>query len=145
MGANRLDDGFKTLITFANKPLIKLYEKEVTQPALTGGGAIDTTTMRNTAWRTMAPKTLKSLSPLQATCAYAPDVFTDVLTQLHTNQLITITMPDGSTFHFYGYLESFTPAANKEGDQPTAAVVIQPTLVNLSGVETAPEYHLAAS
>jgi hypothetical protein len=46
----RLDDGFSTIITFANAPTIKLYEKEVTPPEIMIGNAIDTTTMRNTAW-----------------------------------------------------------------------------------------------
>lgn len=143
--SSMLKDGFKSLITIANLPSVKLYEKEVTPPAISGGGAIDITTMRNTAWKQKAPKTLKDLGPVTANCAYAPKAIDDIKTQLLINQLITVTFPDNATFHFYGWIESITPSAVKEGDQPMASVVLQPSLSNLSGVETAPEYHEPAS
>ncbi len=41
----RLDDGYQTLIEFAENPAIKLWEKSVTPPGIDGGDAIDTTTM----------------------------------------------------------------------------------------------------
>lgn len=57
----RLDDGFSTTIEFADLPAVKFYEKTVTPPSIIGGGENDTTTMHNVAWRTKAPKKLKSL------------------------------------------------------------------------------------
>jgi len=51
----RIDDGFQTLVSFANYPDVLLWEKEVTPPGVDGGGANETTTMRNTAWRTRSP------------------------------------------------------------------------------------------
>jgi len=136
--AGRLDDGFSTLLTFANYPSVKLYEKEVTPPGVSGGGEIDTTTMRNTAWRTKAPKSLKTLSESSATYAYDVAAYTDIVTMINENQLITVTFPDSSTLQFWGWLDEFTPGANTEGEQPTAEGKIIPSNQNATGVEVAP-------
>lgn len=136
----RLDDGFSTIITLENLPTVKLYEKEVTPPGFTAGGPIDTTTMRNTAYRTMAPRRLKNLTPVNVVAAYATEAIEQIWAQIGVNQLITVTYPDESTIEFYGWLESFTPAAHKEGEQPTATVVIQPGMRNADGAEVAPDY-----
>lgn len=142
MAANdlRLDDGFATFITFANMPTVKIWEKEVTPPGFTAGGPIDTTTMRNTALRTSAPRKLKTLTQVSATVAYATSALAVVNAQIGVNQLITIHYPDGSTLAFWGWLESFTPASNSEGNQPTAAIVVNPSNRDNDGAETAPIY-----
>ena len=136
-----LTDGFSTIITLASLPLVKLYEKEVTPPSIGGGGPIDVTNMRNVAWRTASAKTLKTLGQISATVAYATEALEEIIDELQENQLITVTFPDTSSIEFWGWLESFTPGSHKEGDQPTAAVVIQPSLRNVDGVETAPAYN----
>lgn len=137
---HRLDDGFSTIITLANLPTVKLYEREVTPPGFKGGGPIETTTMRNTAWRTQAPKKLKTLDPVHAVVAFATEVIPQVQAQIGVNQLVTVTFPDQSTMAFYGWLEEFTPSAFTDGTQPTATISIQPSLRNALGAETAPVY-----
>lgn len=141
MSALRLDDGFSTVFTLDNLPTIKLYEKEVTPPGFTAGGPIETTTMRNTEWRTMAPRQLKTLTPVSATVAYATEAYPLIRDQVGILQLITVRFPDSSSIDFYGWVEEFTPGANKEGDQPTASMTIQPSNRNLAGVESAPVYY----
>ena len=136
----RLDDGFRTLITLANAPTVKIFEKEVTPPGVSAGGPIDTTTMRNTAWRTQAPRQLKSMTQISATVAYATNGYDAIKAQVGVNQLITVTWPDGATVAFYGWVDEFTPGAGTEGEQPTASLTIQPSMVNASGVETAPVF-----
>lgn len=136
----RIDDGFATLITLANVPSIAFYEKEVTPPGVQGGGENDTTTMRNTAWRTKAPKKLKTLSECSAVVSYDPAVYDDVVAQCQVNQLITITFPDGATLDFWGWLDEFTPNSHKDGEQPTANAKFIPSNQNDSGVETAPVF-----
>lgn len=139
----RLDDGFSTLITFAYAPTIKLWEKEVTPPGMSQGGPIDTTTMRNTSWRSMAPRALKTLTTVSATVAYATVIFDGtILAQLGVNQLITISFPDGSSLVFWGWLEEFTPGANVEGEQPTATISIQPSNRNQQTGEEAPPAYI---
>lgn len=136
----RIDDGHSTTISFADDPSVKLYEKEVTPPGIDGGGENDTTTMQNTAWRTRAPKKLKTLSECSFVAAYDPAVYDEILTLINANNLITITFPDGSTLAFWGWLNEFKPNANVEGEQPTAEVTIIPSNQNDSLVETAPVY-----
>ncbi len=138
----RMDDGFSTIITLENLPTVKLYEKEVTPPGITSGGPIDTTTMRTTTWRTNAPRQLKSLSPVSATVAFASEVIEQMIAQVGVNQFVTVTFPDGSSIGFYGWVEEFTPAAFTEGEQPTATLTVQPSLIHpTTGATVAPDYY----
>lgn len=135
-----MDDGFSTIIALANLPSVKLYEKDVTPPGFSGGGPIDTTTMRNTNWRAMAPKALKTLSPLSATVAYATEAYNEILGQINVKQVFTVTFPDNSTVSFYGWIDEFTPGAHTEGEQPTASMTVQPANTDDAGDESAPVY-----
>lgn len=138
--SQRLDDGHATLISLANIPSVRLWEKEVTPPGVSGGGENDTTTMRNTAWRTRAPKQLKTLTPMNFTAAYDPQAYDDIVAQTNVNQAITITFPDGSTLVFYGWLDEATPGAIVEGEQPTIDITLIPSNQDLAGAEIAPDY-----
>lgn len=123
----RIDDGFSTRIGFALDPTVDFWEKTVTPPGIQAGGAIDTTTMRSTKWRTMAPKQLRTLSDCTTTVAYDPACYDSIQDMLGLIQLITITFPDDSTVEFYGWIDEFTPGENQEGQQPTATVKIIPS------------------
>jgi hypothetical protein len=134
----RIDDGFATLISFSADSAVQMWEKEVTPPGVSGGGENDTSTMRNTTWRTKSPKGLISLSESSFTAAYDPAVYDEIVAMANVNQLITITFPNGDTLVFWGWIDEFTPGALVEGEQPTADVTIIPSNQNASGVETAP-------
>ncbi len=135
-----MEDGFSTIIAFPSHPSVAFEEKTVTPPGVSGGGQNDVTTMRNTTWRTMAPKKLKTLTESTFEAAYDPAVFDDIVAMVNDNQLITITFPDASTLAFYGWLDDFIPNANEEGSQPTANCTIQISNRTDAGVETAPVY-----
>lgn len=134
----RMDDGFATTISFPSHASIKFYEKTVTPPGVSGEGAIDTTTMLNTTYRTRKPKSLKTLTDSSVTVAYDPAVYPEILAIINDNQLITITYPDTSTLVFYGWVDSFVPGAQTEGEQPTAEVSIISSNQTDGGVEYAP-------
>ena len=136
----RLDDGFATLIEFADDSSVQMWEKEVTPPGVSGGGENDTSTMRNTTWRTKAPKGLISLAEASLSVAYDPAVYDEIIAMVNQNQLITITFPDSSTLAFWGWIDEFSPGALVEGEQPTADITIITSNQNDSGVETAPVY-----
>lgn len=136
----RIDDGFQTLITFENIPAVKIFEKTVTPPGMQAGGAIDTTTMRNIAWRTNSPKKLKTLTAISATVAYATVAYAELMAQISLLQQITVTFPDGATLSMWGWLDEFTPGQLEEGNQPTATITIQPSNHDASGAEVAPVY-----
>ena len=136
----RIDDGFATLISFDADSDVQMWEKEVTPPGVSGGGENDTSTMRNTAWRTRAPKGLITLSESSFSAAYDPAVFDEIVAMVNVNQEITITFPDNSTLVFWGWIDEFTPGANVEGEQPTADVTIIPSNQDAAGAEIATVY-----
>jgi hypothetical protein len=140
----RLNDGHATLITLENDPTIKLFEKEVTPPAINAGGPIETSTMRNVSVHTKAPKKLKGVGQTKASCAYATESIQRIYAQLGSNQRITVTYPDGSRYRYWGWLDSFTPGSNTMGAQPTAEVVFEASNVNNQDQEAPPEYHAPA-
>lgn len=140
VNSHRIDDGFATLVELTTPATIKLYEKEVTPPGYDAGGRNDTTTMRNSAWRTAKPKKLKTATSLSYTAAFAGDVNDDILDAVGVNQLITVTFPEGDTLAVWGWLDKFTPNRFVEGSQPTADVTFEISNQDNTGAEVAPVY-----
>lgn len=118
--AGRLDDGFKTLVTFASKPNIKLWVKSVKPPGYDGGGGVATTTMENTRVRTQKPKKLLTITEGEFKAAYASEVIEDILDLLQSLDEITVTFEDETSWTFWGWLDSFVPDNLEEGSQPEA-------------------------
>lgn len=141
----RIDDGHATLVEFSAIPGIKVWEKEVTPPGISGGGPTDTTTMRNTEWRTQSPKHLKTLTPLSFTAAYDPAVFPELVANINVNQQVTLTWPDGATLQFWGWIDDAAPGANAEGEQPTMDITVQPSNHDNDGNEVDPDFVTASS
>ena len=140
-----MEDGFSTTISFSSALLssasvltVAMKELEVSPPGVDGGEKIDVTTMRNTTWRTFAPRNLKTLLEAPVVVAWSPDLYDEMNAMINDNQLITMTLPDTATIAFWGFVKSFTPNAMVEGTQPTANISIEPTNRNASQVETAP-------
>jgi len=129
-----MGDGYQTTIDFSSSEmtsdafiLLLMEEKEVTVPGISGGGANDASTMRNATWRTMSPKSLRTLTPMTVTIAWDSALYDEIVNMINDNQLITITFPDGSTLAFWGWIDDFAPGAQSEGSQPTATITIIPS------------------
>ena len=142
-----MTDGFPTYLSFGvGYSGVNVYfkEKELTPPGVDVGEMNDVTNMRNTTWRTAAFKKLKTLMESGMTCHYDPAFLSNVVSMIGVNQLLTLTMPDDSTWVFYGGLRSFVPGAHVEGEPPTAQLAIGITNHNgvgdALGTETAPVY-----
>ncbi len=135
----RLDDGFSTTIDFDLDTGVRFWEKEVTPPGIDGGGEIDTTTMRNDTYRTKWPKSLITLTESPFTAAWDLEAYDEIIAMVNQNQLITITVPDGGTIVFWGWINTFAPNALVEGEQPTAEVEIIASNQNNDKVEVAPD------
>lgn len=144
-GGTRMDDGFSTLIALTGDPDISFWEKTVKPPGIDGGDAIETTTMHNVDWRSMAPRALKTLTDSDLTVAYDPAVYDQIVLQINVNQLITVHFPDGSELDFWGFLRVFEPQDNEEGSQPEATINLTPTNIDAAGDEIAPNYKGPAS
>jgi len=137
----RYDNGFSTTVGFENLPGVGIFEKDITPPGITAGGPIDTTTMRNTAWRTLTGRSLKTFTPITVTVAFDFPSLNAIQSEIGENQIIVLTFPEGATVTFYGWIEEFVPAAFVEGEQPTAKMTIQPSLSSPAGLETPPVYN----
>jgi len=134
-----LEDGYQTVITFADEPTIGLWEKTVTPPGQEGGEKVDVTTMHNVNVRTYAARFLKEVTDSQMTVAYDPAVLVDILALINVPGKISITFPDGSTWTFDGYLKNFQPGAIAEGTQPEATCSIVATNRDTDTPATLPE------
>jgi hypothetical protein len=141
----KLGDGYQTLITMQLKPNIQLWEVTVKPGGFDGGEKVDTTTMHNLKWRTMAPRHLYTLTDMSTTCAYDPDFIPDLLSVLNVQQAITTYFPDNSAIAFFGFLQKAEFQDNKEGAMPLADVVFTPTNWDyVNGVEAGPVFVPAA-
>lgn len=135
----KLDDGYRTLVTFASDPNIQFWEKSVTPPGLDGGDEIDTTTMHNDDWRTNAPRALIRMTPFTMTAAYDPSLYTAALALINVKTTVTVTYPDGSTLAFYGFLKTIEFSELVEGTQPECTITVVPTNQDpTTGAEEAP-------
>jgi hypothetical protein len=137
----KIKDGFKTTIAFSQAPALCFWEEGVKPPGVDGGDPIPQTTMHNTAWRTAAPRQLKTLTEITVTVRYNPRLYHDILTAINREDSITVHFPDLSSLAFYGYLKSFEANELKEGEPPTGTISIIPTNYDYTnGVEAAPVY-----
>jgi hypothetical protein len=138
-----INDGFSTTMYFSNAPSgVTLYfeEIDVTPPGVDMGGPNDTTTMRNSTWRTRQPKKLKTLTPMTATCKYDPRIYSQILDMIGVITDVVVTFPDGETEQFKGWIDKFIPNALVEGEMGTAVVTVEPSNQSAAGVEVAPVY-----
>lgn len=126
-GGIPLRDGHPTFITFAADPDISLWEKSVTPPGIDGGDPVDTVTFHNDVWRTMASRSLKTLTEASFSAAYDPAIYTQILNICNVETSVTVTFSDGSTLAFWGYLQSFEADEITEGEQPTGTATIVAT------------------
>lgn len=138
-----LSDGFSTIVTLENIPDVKLFEREVSASGYSAGGAISTTTMRSVVWRSQFARSLLTLAPVSATVAFATNAIPRIIGQVGVNQQVVLTFPNGAVLVFYGWIEEFRFNAFAEGEQPTASVLIQPSLSDLEGNETEPQHVLS--
>ena len=123
----KLEDGYRSLITIAADTNVEFWEKSITPPGLDGGDPIDTTTMHNDVYRTMAPRGLKTMTPVTVVAAYDPIVYSSVLPLIDVETTITITWRDGTTLAFYGFIQKFEQGELVEGELPEITLTIVPT------------------
>ncbi len=135
-------DGYATLIQIGVTPLLALYEREVTVAAAQGGGPIESTTMRNLAYRTKDPKTLKQMGDLMATVCSTTTTYQTIEQDLiNEPTFCLVAWPDGSTLKLYGYVDQFSPAGFSEGNLPTFNLLFIVTNRDpTTGEESPPEY-----
>lgn len=140
-----LENGYQSLVAFANDPDISFWEKTVQPVGIEGGDKIDITTMHNTIVKTYAAQALSGTSDGSVTAAYDPAVLPQIIAIVNTNQAITNHFPDTSSWDAFGFLQTFQPDALSNGAQPEATCTVVYTNVNpADGSESQPTYNAPA-
>lgn len=122
-----LKDGYQSLITFAADPDMALWEKRVKPPGIDGGDKIEQTTMHNTAWRTFAARSLKTLTDGSFKFAYTPRSLDGVEDAINREDSITYEFASGGSVIFFGYLQKIELDEMEEGKQPEGTATIVAT------------------
>lgn len=143
-------DGFKTTLTLFTDSLS--FEIEVTPPAIDGGEPIPQDHMRSGFLSVFFPRKRQKLGPLtllvawdsfnyyQVTQNIAPGSINSPVATVNKNQFMSIVFSDGSVLGFWGAVTKFEPGAMKDGERPTATIIVMPTLMNCSGVVMTPTF-----
>lgn len=133
-----LTNGHKTLVTLKSFPRIAFWEKPTKPPGVSGGDAIDITTMHNNLWTTASPRALQTLTEVTSTVAYDPACYDDVIAAINVVDEVTVTEPNGDQLAFWGFLRIFETTENAvDGSQPEAQITITPAMYDpdLAGFE----------
>src|SRR6516165_11371623 len=104
----KVGDGYQTLFMFGilgASGQFPFWEKEVKPVGIDGGEFVDTTTMRNSVWRTYAARHLKTLTTMTANVAWDPDVLPLLYNGIpgvqppliNSNGMISVYFPDHSS------------------------------------------------
>ena len=102
--------------------------------------AIDNTCLSNAEFITKQPQTLKEHGDLPFTGLWDPSDYTDLETEINSNQLLTLNVPSVGSTAFYGFLQSADVNEAGPGDrwEITGNIVI--TNITAAGVETGPVF-----
>lgn len=141
----RVPDGFKTTIAFQLNTGVQFWEETVKPPGLDGGELIPTTTMLNIAYRTFAPKSLKTSQPITGKAMYDPNVIPELAAMLNFNQGVTVHLPTNATYSVWAALIKVDFEENEEGKPPMLTYTIGITNWDpVNQVEAGPLYTPAA-
>jgi len=146
--ANRLYDGFPAMVTMADFPNFAFYIKDVTVPAVTGGGPLDRSWMGTVGFRRATPKKLKAIGPMTLIGAYKTDIFdptTGMYALINHNQLFTIKYADDAETDMWMYVNDWSSStySEKEMEEANATLVVIFTGINNSDVEVDPVFRAA--
>jgi len=116
-------DGYGVRITLETSSL-SFLETSVTPPGVDGGDGIDVTNNSKASYREMYPRTLKEITPISATVEYDPADIASIIAAINLAQDITVSFSAGDAVQVYGFLKSFTPSDQSEGEYPSADIEI---------------------
>jgi len=123
----KIENGHRSLFTFAADPNLDIWEIEVGQPGIDGGEPVDTTTQHNDTKRTFSPRTLQTDTPFDITFAYGGATREQIQALVNVRTTGTNTLPDGTTIAFYCFLQKVEFDPLVEGEMPTGTATIVPT------------------
>lgn len=142
-----LRDGFRAQISMpllAGQGGIQYHEVTIKLPTVDGRGGIDQSSMRNTWLTTQLPKALITLGEITGSMMYSTEFYFAAMTTINRNQNMTLLLPDGSTFSFWGWLNQIDPTEYKEGERPLLNFNIQLSNLNTQCQEAPPSFNIGS-
>ena len=132
--AGKLPNGWTTasLTTAA----IDFGVTSLTLPNFNGGDAPDTTTNSNVTFRSKGSRKFIDIEDMTLTCAFLADDFAALPTLINSEDTLTVTDVEGSTYVFSVRVTSYTAGEMTEEGFPTADVAFT-ILTGVDG-DTAP-------
>lgn len=137
----KLKDGFVAKFSFGADPNVELWEIGVKPPGIDGGEPIPQSTMWNSAWRTFAPRQLKTLKTSTFRFAYDPLMYDAISALANVVTNCGVLFSNGGKLAFWGYLRDIELDELQEGVRPEGTATIEPTNMDPSDdSEAGPDY-----
>lgn len=133
-----LFDGFPSKVSFSLLPGIDVWEKSVTPFGIDGREPVDQTTMWNQIYTTVAPRRLRTVTPLTMTCTYDPLTWGELNNILNRVQSVSHFWSDGSTMTLWAFVQKVELAELKEGSQPEMTITVVPAMLDPNAVQGLP-------
>lgn len=141
----KMPEGFKATYAFATQPAVKFWEDVVTPIGYDGGEAINTTTQHNVEVDTKDFSKLYEITDGEIEAAYDPDVISVIRSMINRKDSVTLWMPDGSNWCFYGGLTMFKGDPFERRKFPKAKIKIVVTNWDpVNNIEVLPVFIAAA-
>lgn len=123
----RLENGYRSLVTFSLDTNLDVFEKAVTPAGYDGGEPINTADMFRNFWQTQAPRALVKMTPLTMVCNYDPKVYSQLKAMYNKRQTITEWYPNGDNLAYFGYIQKVDRNSHADGTQPEMTITVIPT------------------
>lgn len=143
--SEEFEDGLGMALTFSLNASLLFYPKSITPSGYDARGGTDVSRLDNEEWVTMAPKRLKTATPIKIVASFESGALAtaELEDMIGVNQMATEVYPDGAERDIWGWIDKFDISEFKEGEQPTVTIDFIPSNRNGSGVETGPAYRAA--
>lgn len=120
----KIGRGGPTYVTFHSKPGLNIWEQTVKPPGFKLDDRKDTTTSYNDRIRTFSPGRLMTGQDITINCGYDPDDYMEIIDLLGVRDTITVTLPSGTKYAFYGWLDAVDPNDHNEQDDPMLTLTL---------------------
>ncbi len=120
-----LKEGFPIKLTLSLLPTAGFREISVKGSGRDGGDEIEITTQHNVTSETYYPRVLKKNDKVTAECAFDPNIISTLESIINNpNNVTTESLPDGSTYCYWSFLQKVERGEMKKSERPTVTITI---------------------
>ncbi len=120
----KIGTGGPTYIIFASKPGLNIWENSVKPLSFQLDDRKDNSSFQNDRVRTFSPGRLMTGQDVVVQAGYDPDETEELWDLIGVRDTITIQLPTGTRYAFYGWLDQLDFSELNEDDDPTVTLTI---------------------